>query len=324
MIEFALQRNGARGRRRGLTLLEVILAMSLLVVVSSMTYWFYSSCLETSREGTATAQKYRLVRVVLDRIAREIRQAASLTGVDGVGLRGWPERIWLSTYRAPVRQSSKVRMIREEEPWTEYDLGKVEYKIVRHPEIRHEDGYEFPLGLARVEILVPRPLDPQPAEATKDEAESPSKPESGGAGGGEVGNEEDLVGKDEQGRPNLAPDIRWDELYAPEVRYLRFCFYDGHKWWDSWEIGGENPLPQLVMVTIGFEPHPPFGDQTKLDEVNEEFCECLNKEPVDCEPLASDQYSTVVRVSQADTLFRSRISRETQAFVEDLNGEPTE
>ena len=39
-------------RHRGITLLEVVLSMGLLTVLPSMTYWFYSSVLDTRRGGT--------------------------------------------------------------------------------------------------------------------------------------------------------------------------------------------------------------------------------------------------------------------------------
>jgi hypothetical protein len=77
-------------------------------------------------------------------------------------------------------------------------------------------------------------------------------------------------------------------------------------------------------VTIGFVGHPPFGEERGVKVVNEEFCECQNEDPVECEPLAEDQFSAVVRVPQADPLFRSRISRETQALVEELSEEDEE
>ena len=76
-------------------------------------------------------------------------------------------------------------------------------------------------------------------------------------------------------------------------------------------------MPQLVMVVIGFEGHPPFGEEFGETE-EEEFCTCLNDNALECERLAPDQFSTVVRVTQADPFFRSRISRETQAFMEEL------
>jgi len=322
-------------------LLEIVLAMGILVFVSSMTYWFYSSSLETSEEGTAAAQKLRLMRVVLDRMATEIRQAAVITVDNRVGVRGEAERIWLSTYRVPRQEHSRTRMLLEmssvtdEPPPAEYDLTKVEYRIVRHPEVLHQDGYEFPLGLARVETLIPRPDRVQTDEALEkderdleEESETEAKDEGDGEDELEDEVEEPLLGgelseeEEERGDVSLEPEIEWDELYAPEIRYLRLCYYDGHRWWDTWEVAGESPLPQLVMVTIGFEPRPPFGEEFGLGEIaeiNEEFCECLNEEPVDCEPLAQDQFSTVVRVPQSDPLFRSRVSRETQALVQELN-----
>ena len=97
-------------------MLEVVLAMGLLVVVSSMTYWFYSSSLETSQQGTEAAQRLRLARVVLDRIAKEIRQASVMTVDNRVGIRGDMEHIWLSSYRVPSRELSEDRSMREEPP----------------------------------------------------------------------------------------------------------------------------------------------------------------------------------------------------------------
>lgn len=332
----------ARFACRGVTLLEVALAMGLLVILSSMTYWFYSSSLETSRDGTEAAQKLRLARVVLDRLATEIRQAAVITADNRVGIRGEPERLWLSSYRVPSREQSKDWSFREEPPPGEYDLTKVEYKIVRHPEILHEEGYEFPLGLARIEMLIPRPDKSATDEAFDEEQPTDGADESGESfdeGGedfieGDEGSDQDeeglddalldeeLLEEEDRGDITLGVDINWEELYAPEIRYLRFCYYDGYKWWDSWDVAGENPLPQLVLVTIGFEPHPPFGEGFGLEEdkVNEEFCECLNEEQIECEPLEPDQFSAVVRVPQADPLFRSRVSRETQSLVEELSG----
>ena len=324
MSRRVIRRRQLRRARRAVTLLEIVLAMGLLVVVSSMTYWFYSSSLETNRRGTEAAQKLRLARIVLSRITTEIRQASAMTVDDRVGIRGEPEQIWLSSHRVPGREQSRKRFSSEEPPPVEYDVTKVAYNIIRHPEIEHEDGYELPLGLARVEILIPRPEIPQSEEESEDE-------QGGGEGAwsesnlpaeltGETRLEED--DREEQGDASLAIDIQWDELYAPEIRYLRFCYYDGHKWWDKWEITGESPLPQLVLVAIGFEPHPPYGEETGLEEVNEEFCTCLNEDPVDCESLDADQFSTVVRVSQSDPLFRSRISRESQGLMEEFSGEP--
>jgi len=309
------------------TLLEVVLSISLLVGLSSLTYWFYSSVVNTREVGTKDADKLRLVRVVLDQLSTEIRQASAGTADGRVGVRGLQERIWLSSIRVPSRELSKDRGNRELPPPGEYDLDKVEYKIARHPEILSGDGgWERPLGLARVEIRVPRPDTFQTGEAFEEERKTFGDEEA----------EEELEQQldeqlledfeDEEGEPEItdAQKIQWEELYAPEIKYLRFCYYDGYQWWDTWEVVGENPLPQLVMITLGFDEHAPFEEARGKDKRNEEFCECLNREPPDCEPLTSTEYSSVVRVTQADPLFRSRVSRESQAFLEDQQAEEEE
>ena len=304
-------------RRRGVTLLEILLAMSLLVTLTSMTYWFYGSSMETTRRGRTEADKLRLARVVLDRIATEIRQANSATAEDRMGIRGDKESIAISTLRVPTKELSKPRLPRDPPPPGEFDLVAVQYKIARHPDILHEDGYELPLGLARIDVLIPRaeaPGAPRPAAGQQPTAESQEDkgltPEAAVA--------DQMFADDGTAREDLSlqPDINWEELYAPEIHYLRFCYFDGYKWWDDWQVAGENPLPQLVQITIGFESHPPADEAFGQDKTNEEFCECMNKDPVECLPLAKDQFSTVVRVTGADPLFRSRVSRESQSVIE--------
>lgn len=323
----------SRSRRRGVTLLEVSLAMGLLVMLSSMTYWFYSSVLETRERGTEEARDLRLARVVLDRIATEIRQASSITADGRVGIRGEPERIWLSTLRVPTKDLALMhrRSVTDTPPEGQYDLVKTEYKIARHEEVLDDDGYELALGLARIEIMVPRADSRERGKGFTDGRKvfgGEGEGEDGGIGTGddqgkdleETLTDEELFG-DEEGcvGVGLGPDINWEELYAPEIHYLRFCYFDGYTWWNSWDVTGDNPLPQLVQVTIGFEGYPPFGEELGITE-EEEFCDCLNKDPVDCEPFPRDQFTTIVRVTQADPFFRSRISRETQAFMEELTG----
>lgn len=325
-----------RGCRLGVTLLEVVLAMGILTLVSSMAFWFYASTLETTRKGTKAAYRVRLSRVVLDRIVKEIRQATVITADNRVGLRGAPEQIWLVSHRVPSRDQIGYLRRNEDPPPAEYDLTKVEYKIARHPDILHDEGYELALGLARVEVLIPRPdrvaealrarkKAGEQADAAEREAAEREAAEDADA---DLVDEAELIkeglfDEDDSGGVSLGPQIPWEELYAPDIRYLRFCYYDGNKWWDEWQVTGDSPLPQLVQVTIGYEMWPPFYEEvgdSDLREINEEFCTCMNEDPVDCVPLARDQLSTVVRVIGADPLFRSRVNRETQSLLEELNG----
>jgi len=322
-------RAGFSHQRRAVTLLEMLLAMSLLVLLSSMTYWFYSSALRTRETGTQFAQKLQLSRVVLQRLAGEIRQASIITADQRVGLRGEAERIWLSTLRVPSREVSLPRGTFEDPPPGEYDLVKVEYKIARHPDIEHPDGYPEALGLARVEHRIPRPDSAQTGEAFEDE-EVILPPVDGNEDGNgqtdedyaDAAEERRLFKDEEESQAALGPDINWEELYSKEIRFLRFCYYDGARWWDDWDVAGESPLPQLVQVTIGFESHPPFDDKFGFrDEEAERFCTCLNEDPVDCLPLPEDQYTMTVRVPQADPLFRSRVAKETQSLLQEVGTE---
>ncbi|MBI3834279.1 MAG: hypothetical protein HY287_08120 [Planctomycetes bacterium] len=371
---------GCYGRtHRAVTLLEVLLAMGLLVILSTMTYWFYSSSVETRDRDLKEADKLRLARVVVERIATEIRQASSVDVEGRVGITGGKEQIWLLNSRVPTAALAAVRAY-DEIPAGVYDLEKVTYSIARHPDVRNPDGFPEALGLARVEILSPKPFDPsmksrttQPTDPNqsggkngKQDGDQSKQGHGGGKSGsgsgtGKTGSGAQTGGGQKSGNPpgsdgigddsepsadqaaedllnslmsdqaatenngdvSLQPDINWEELYAPEIHYLRFCYFDGKTWWDQWEVSGENPLPQMVMITVGFVSHAPLDDTTggqiSKEQWNDEFCTCLNKDPVDCFPLAGDQYSTVVRIAPSDPLFRSRVTREGQNVVEQLN-----
>ncbi len=319
--------------RRGVTLLEIILAMGLLVLLTSLTYWFYGSSLQSRQRGTLEAQRLRLVRAVLDRMGTEIRQASVITAEGRVGLRGEAERLWLSTLRLPSRDTVEELDNLRAQTAGEFDLVKVEYKIVRHPDILTDDGYERPLGLARVEITVPRADSAQLGVASKGRARTVESGRTEAAPGGGENNDNaaefdplidearldaEFFGTQVDGNVlNPEDEIAWEELYAPEIVYLRFCYFDGNRWWDDWDVRGENPLPQLVQATIGFKPHPPFDTEFADDDVRE-FCLCQNRDPSDCPPLPAGEYTAVIRIPQADPLFRSRMTRETQDFAQRL------
>ncbi len=310
-------KNGARRRSRGVSLLEVLLAMGLFAILSSMTYMFYSSTLRTREQDTQLAQKLQLVRVLLQRMAEEIRQT-SIVEIEGrIGIRGEAERIWLSSLRVPSRQVSEPRSVTDDPPPGEYDLVKIEYKIARHPDILHDDGYPLSLGLARVEHRVPRPDSAETGEAFEDEEVKVPSDEEAAA---EAAVNESLF-QDEEGGPSigLEDEIDWEQLYSKDLHYLRFCYFDGYRWWDDWEVPGENPLPQLVQVTVGLEERPPldaeFGSR---DPVAEEFCTCMNRVPPDCLPLEPDQFTFVVRIPQADPFFRSRVGREVRSVADQI------
>jgi general secretion pathway protein J len=62
-------------RRRGFTLLEVMVAVAILAVVTTMTWGSMTKTFHTKRAIEDAAGRYRTVRVALDRMARDIGQA---------------------------------------------------------------------------------------------------------------------------------------------------------------------------------------------------------------------------------------------------------
>lgn len=350
-----IRRNLPPSRRRAVTLLEVSLAMGLLVLLSSITYWFYSSALQTREQGTESARKLRLARVILNRITDEIRQVTPKALGGGVGLRGEPEAIEFWTTRLPAREIAVGGPLLVGYDGGECDRVRVEYHIARHPDVQHEDGYPRSLGLARSERTVPQPAATphglgalgslagqggRQGQGNGEGVNGDQLPPGGDSGDGQqipgngtenpqnVGElpDDDPIGEEAdeeqlaEGEPDLGPDINWQGLFAPEIHYIRFCYFDGNQWWSNWDVQGENPLPQLIHLTIGFDEHPPFGEQLGTHD-DEFFCECMNRDPIDCDPQGPDQYSTVIRVSQADPFFRSRIGREVQALTAQLAGQ---
>ncbi len=300
---------------RAVTLLEIILATGLLVALAGMTFWFYASSLETHRRESAAAYRLRMVRTTLDRLTEEIRQASIITTNDRAGIRGEPERIWLSTIRLPSRETTERLQVRSDQPVLETDLVKIEYKIARHPDILTEEGYPQALGLARVEIRVPRANSAETGAAfEKDERRERIVDQEAID---DVLAQEEVFDDFEGGANQELEEIQWEELYAPEVRFLRFCYYDGKRWWDSWDVGGENALPQLVQVTIGFDSVAPYEEELS-DPAIREYCTCMNEDPVNCLPEPGGRYTKLIRVPQADHLFRSRITRESQSIFEKL------
>ncbi|NOX58291.1 MAG: prepilin-type N-terminal cleavage/methylation domain-containing protein, partial [Planctomycetes bacterium] len=268
--------------RRGFTLLEVIIAIALMVMLMAILFAFYDNALTQREEGAERSRKAQLARVVLERMAREIRQAVGAIPGYGVGVFGFKDKVEVNTIVLPDRKLSERRSIRNRRLPPQFDLQQIRYYIAWDEENLDDEGNPRALGLVRRlsktylrnAVVVSQEVD-DAAEAT-DEAELAFK----------------------------------EELYAPEIRFLEMKYFDGATWWDSWQLTQGNSLPQIVRITIGFEPVIPEAED--LDIVEDDFLE--GEEKVD--PLPLDRYSILVRPEQADVFFGSRMSREASAFSE--------
>lgn len=299
----------ARTRRRALTLLEVVLSIGLMVLLSGVTFWFYSNTLTGRAESIERSQRLQVARTLLEQMSREIRYASSFTPGYGTGLVGAEEWITVYTTRIPRRVLSEDRSLRDDEIEDEFDLMEVRYYIARHDEITDEDGHAISLGLVRKET---RTLNAGLNQAV-------DGGEDGEGDGGEAFGGDSIFADDElQALEDLELDelstIK-EELYAPEIKFLRFHYFDGNRWWPTWELEGANTLPQIVRITVGFTGRPAIAD---LEDPDEDF---FITDPENQVALAQDEYTTFVRVLQSDIFFGSRIGRTAQDLAEQAAAE---
>jgi hypothetical protein len=269
------------GRRRhraarAFTLIEMVISTGLLVLMLSTLYWFYASSLTNRNEGTDRARRMQLARVVLDGVAEEVRLCAGNTNGYGSGLFGSENAASIFTLTLPTKELMRRRSLTEKPLAGQFDLKEVRYYIAWDEENLDDEGNPRPLGLVRRVTQTFNQV---------------------------------LIIEGEEGSDETAA-IK-EELYAPEIKFIEFRYFDGQKWWDTWEVIGGNSLPQAVMITVGYTPVLPEGyrDMEVIDEEE-------NLDPEEWRELYTDRYMTIVRLAQADRFFGSRISREAASFGE--------
>jgi prepilin-type N-terminal cleavage/methylation domain-containing protein len=265
-------------RRGGFTLLEVVLALSIVSVVSGMMYWFFWDAMTTTEQESSKARDVQLVRVVLDRLIQEIRQASGFVPAYGPGLIGYQHEISVNTVVLPDKRLMYPRSIKDEQRVGQFDVEEVHYYIGWDEDHPDENGDPIPLGLVR---RVRKTLLQEVVLQTDKQADT--------------GNQEETVAVKE-------------ELYAPEIKFIEFKYFDGATWWKDWEITQGNGLPQIVRITVGFKPVMPRDEETNL--IKDDFL----RDESELVPLAPDRFAVFVRLTQADTFFGSRLSREAAAF----------
>jgi type II secretory pathway pseudopilin PulG len=270
-------------RRSAFTLLEMIISIGLFVTLMGFLFTFYDTVLREREEGQAVSRNAQLARVVLDRMARELRQATANTPSYGPGVAGFVDNefgptISINTHVLPDKALSELRDIEAQPLPGQFDLRQISYAIAWDYENLDSNGEPVALGLARSETRT----------FLRDAI---------------------IAGVDEDtGEVEDAAVAFKRELYAPEIKFLEFHYFDGATWWPDWRVSA---LPQMVRITIGFLPGlPPQGED--MDIVEDDFLE----RPDEIDPLPPDRYSVFVRLAQADVFFGSRLTREASSFSE--------
>jgi type II secretory pathway pseudopilin PulG len=216
-------------RRRGITLLEMLLAIGLLLMTMATLFLFYTIALDaTARAGKFTVRTQQ-ARVVLQQMAREISQAAAGAADKGDALTGKMHSLTIQTSGLPDPALMYTYGLDEKPPLPSSDMRQVDYYLAVDPDSPDEAGNPGVLGLVRRE--------------QKQMAKQ-------------------VVNLDTS---EVLDEVR---MMAPEVQYIRFRYFDGATWQDVWTGGaGVNSLPQAVKIEIGFAPDAEMlnGQETTLE-----------------------------------------------------------
>jgi hypothetical protein len=263
------------------TLIEVILALALITLVSGLMFAFYDATLRSRDWGTRQMGDSQLARVIGMKIGEEIRSAVGTDWAVGAGISGKKNQITIQTVSLTDKDLLYPRSIKDAPVPPQYDLREVKYYLAYNDEENHEypDGTTAwaPLGLVRRE--------------KRNRFQTVV-----------LENKSEMVDLD---------------LLAPEMKYLRFRYFDGIDWWDDWQASGQagggtstpstgggagnQALPLAVEVTVGYAELPPEEEK----DFNLENDTGLTPSVPD--PYSPAAFSAVFRLLQADeSLLQSR------------------
>ncbi len=264
---------GPLAPRRAMTLVELLLALGLVTMVSAMMFMFYESTIRMRARGTQLMTDRQLVRVIAGKIAAEVRSANGFVRDVGPGISGDDRLLTIQTVSIPGRELMLRRSIQAAPPPAQCDIRQIQYYLAYDEDepYSYPDGTEAsaPLGLVRREI-----------STLYQTALFENRSES--------------------------VDL---DLLSPEMKYVRFRYFDGVDWVDKWDIGGDmeggmgNSLPQAVEITVGYNELPPKEEE---DMDLDEDSDLIPSEP---EPYDARSCTVVVRLPQADPFLGSRLMR---------------
>lgn len=188
--------------RRGLTLLEVIIAIALMAMLLSALMTFFWQTLKLRDAAAASVDRTQLVQQVLDRIGAELRNAVPVEqpGFPVVPFAGERRKITFLTNPLPTPES--YAFYRESQRGglpAQHDLREITYELWVDPQETLEGGEPLVGGVLRTER---RAIDPYITEE-------------------EVSEDEDLL------------YVRRD-LWSAELGYLEFRYFDGVDWYTRW------------------------------------------------------------------------------------------
>ncbi len=339
-------------RRRAVTLLEITLAIALIVPMMATLFMFYSTSLETGDASAARIRDVQLARVVLNRIAMELRQSTGFSAGFGTGVYGTRHEISINTVVIPDKALVERRGNRERRLPGQFDLRQVDYYIAWDKENLDDNGDPRALGLVRRERRTFNKLKPEDAEAKlaesgegglmpgEDDGGEPPIDDGGGLGLGE-GNEnsnsndldgllggegddspvaeDDMSGRPDQGSASPFDDNLTDDVDEEDVEGAKQELYAPEVRYIEFLYHDGNRWWDTWQIQSG-NALPQMimvtiGAIPELPEDEEiEIIKGFMENREELEPLPPDRFSMIVRIPQADSFFGSRMQREASAL----------
>jgi len=125
----------------GLTLLEVVLAVTLTVALMGSVLAFYSLAMDVRKSVSADMQAISSRRLIMDRITSELRAAVVLPFL-GMGMEGEADQIRFIVAALPGPAAWAVRKTTEDPIPPEQDLRLVGYRLRTFENEQHEQVIE--------------------------------------------------------------------------------------------------------------------------------------------------------------------------------------
>ncbi len=264
--------------RKSFTLMETILAMSIIIMIMGTLYAFYHHALKMTVHGREKLEDVQIARVVLHKIAAELRGVTSSGARFTTVLKGEADKISFITTVVPSRLVFFPQDFMDKGRVIEHDLRNVEYYISRS-----KDQDNKALGLERDELrcmLTPLIEKKDPGELTEEDVRKAKEEQEKfkvdlDMGTNKAVSEQPLINQ---------------ELITDRIKYLRFDYFDGKQWQTKWKRSGSDAIPRAVQVTIGF-----------VEATDDEFKD-ESQIAFDQRPWHDDRYTLIVSLILSDDL----------------------
>ncbi len=204
--------------RRGLTLLEVIIAVAIMAILLGMMATFFWQTLRVRGIVEDEVDRTAVARMVLGRMSEELR---GVLGAEQIRFPQGQQRlvgdrrsITFLTTTLPRERDYGFRDEFEPPPPGAHDIRMLSYRLDYRDDQQDPNGDPLNFGILRTEM--------------------------------------DTLGQTvvEEEDPLAVRDTPW----APEIKYLEYRYFDGVEWTTTWDLTAGNSLPQMIQITLAYEP----------------------------------------------------------------------